>query len=90
MLAATATLPMMKRMSASFQSPARIQYIAVVATTPIATNMPSIFFFIAAKSAIAPRSGATSATMTIAIVVAHANRLVETASPRSAATTLWK
>ena len=77
-------------MSASFQSPARIQNIAIVATTPMATKTPSIFFFMAAKSAIAPRSGATSATITIANVVAHANRLVESASPRSAATTLWK
>ena len=69
---------------------ARIQNIAVVAMTPIATKMPSSFFFIPAKSAMAPSSGATSATMTMAMVVAHANRLVDRLSPRSAATTLWK
>ncbi len=90
MLAATAMLPSMKSVSPSFQSPGPTQYMAVVETTPIARKTPSIFFFIAAKSAIAPRSGAITATITIAIVVAQAKRLVDSASPRSAATTLWK
>ena len=87
MLPATPTLPITKSTSASIQSPRSIQNIATDASAPIARNTASSFFFIAAKSAIAPSRGATMATMRIAMVVAQANRLVAVEPGRSCATT---
>jgi hypothetical protein len=50
-------------------------------------NTASSRFLIAAKSAIAPRRGAMTATIRMAMVVAQANRLVACAGGTSAATT---
>jgi hypothetical protein len=88
MLPATPTFVTTNSVSASRQSPGPIQYIAIVDSAPDTRKAASIFIFIAAKSAIAPSSGATTATMTIAMVVAQAKRLVATASPSFSATTL--
>ena len=43
-----------------------------VAVTPMARNVPSIFFLMPAKSAIAPSTGEIRATIVIAMVVAVA------------------
>ena len=43
-----------------------------VAATPTARNVPSIFFLMPAKSAMAPRGGEIRATIVIAMVVAVA------------------
>ncbi len=65
--------------------------IAPVAITPTPTNTPSIRFFTAAKSAIAPSTGADSATMAIESEVIQAKRAVASGpvSPDATATS-WK
>ena len=73
--------------AASTQSPRSMKNMQAVATTPSARNAPSIFFLMPAKSAIAPSTGASTATTDRATNVVTAKRKLAVAGSRSAAAT---
>ena len=75
----------MNRTAAYTHPPRSIVAISSVAATPISMKTESIRFLSARWSAMAPRIGLSTATIEIAIVVAHANRAVASAGASPAA-----